>query len=99
MAELRAGGLAIILKSRIPCNVGKVVLLIKSIGLVKGTMTDLFLDSWEVEGGSGNNLKGYLPDATVVSWPRISVPSAWLMPIDGEDFSHEKESEKQLQNA
>lgn len=99
MAELKAGGMAIIIKSRIEGNVGRTVKLIRHLGVMKGHVMDEFHDSWEVAGVCGNNLKGYLPDGFVVSWPVVFCPAAWLMPIDGDDFSHEKESEKQLQNA
>lgn len=35
MAELRAGGLAIIIRSRFPDNVGKVVKLVAYVGKIK----------------------------------------------------------------
>lgn len=91
MAELRAGGLAIIIKSRFKGNIGKVVKTDRFIGVSE----PYNVNCWSVtaicdlQGTSGPLKKGLSGVA----------PSHSLMPIDGEDFSHEKESEKELQNA
>lgn len=96
MAELRAGGLAIIINSRIKSNIGKTVILIRHLGVMKGHAGTESYDSWDVRGASSNKLTGYLPDGSVVAWPTVFVPSQWLMPIDGDDFQHEDERQREL---
>lgn len=99
MSELRAGSLAIIIKSRIPENIGITVRLIKYLGVVEGSMIDgESYASWNVESASGGNIKGIWPGGMIVEWPRVNCPSKWLMPIDGEDFSHEEKRQKELTN-
>lgn len=89
MRELRLGGLALIIKSRIPENVGATVRLIKHIGVVRGAISDEEFEAWRVESASGVDLKGYLPGGLLVDWPTVNCPAKWLMPIDGLDFSDE----------
>lgn len=96
MAELKAGGLAIIVKSRVGENVGKTVILTRHLGVMKGNTMNVSHDSWEVKSANGEKLKGYLPDGSVVSWTCVFCPSAWLLPIDGDDFQHEDERKKEL---
>ncbi|MDU7377866.1 MAG: hypothetical protein E7L09_05770 [Enterobacteriaceae bacterium] len=98
MAELRVGGLAIIINSRVPENIGITVRLVKHVGVVMGYMMPAAYDAWEIESASGRKLSGYLADGKLVSGPASTCPSKWLMPIDGDDFSHEREREKELIN-
>lgn len=92
MAELRAGGLAILIKSRFAGNVGKVVLVKRFYG--EHALGDR--DCWMVEVISPG-MMGVNGPCKIGS--EAACRSGWLMPIDDADFSHEKESEKQLQNA
>lgn len=98
MSELRAGGLAIIIKSRIPENIGVTVRLVKYLGIVKGILDGIELEAWNVEPASGGEIKGIFPGGLVAKWPSVNCPANWLMPIDGEDFSHEDERQKELTN-
>ena len=91
MAELRAGGLAIIIRSRFPENVGKTVRLIKLIG---------FDDSlggykWKLTALSG--LTGTL--YPVKARDLCTGLSQNLMPIDGDDFSNEDQHQKEREHA
>ena len=89
MAELRAGGLAIIIRSRFPENVGKTVRLIKLMGF------DEYLggDEWEVTALSA--LTGTL--YPVNPGDSCTGLSKNLMPID--DFSSEDENQKEREHA
>ncbi|VEB97321.1 Uncharacterised protein [Cedecea lapagei] len=96
MGELRVGGLAVIIQSRIQENIGATVRLLKNLGVVSGVTENIEFEAWQVESCSGGNLKGYLPGGLVIKTPVVNCPAKWLMPIDGEDFSHEDEHEKEL---
>lgn len=101
MAELRAGGLAIFIAG--PAEL---------IGLV--VITERFVQSGEMvilpsgrrfrNGGSPrwlvNNERIYVTmnDGSIINDYSLCF-SHWLMPIDGEDFSHEDERKKELSNA
>ena len=87
MRELKVDGLALIIKSRIPENVGATVRLVEYLGVIK------------VESASGGNLSGYLPGGLIVAWPTVNCPAKWLMPIDGGDFSNELASDKEMSHA
>ena len=98
MSELRAGGMALIigLKTYAELN-GHSVLLEKMVspGEVftspcgRGCMSGAQEESWIVTGNvySSNGFKG---------WCQLAPKN--LMPIDGEDFSHEDERQKELTN-
>lgn len=85
MAELRAGGLAIIIRSRFPENVGKTVILIKFMGEGEWELTAL------------SDLKGTL--YPVRAGDSCVGLSQNLMPIDGDDFSNEDERKKEREHA
>lgn len=98
MSELRAGGLAIITNGVLKENVGKTVILKSYLGVIKGFVYHFEKPAWEVESASGEIMKGILHGGYVVDTKVLSVPSDWLMPIDGKDFSHEDERQKELVN-
>lgn len=81
MAELRAGGLAMVYGLKIDKrHNGKAAKLVES-EIYKGNKVWICEGDFDKIGDLG------------VFYPQN------LMPIDGDNFSHEKESEKQLQNA
>ncbi|HHS7705879.1 hypothetical protein [Klebsiella pneumoniae] len=93
MAELRAGGLAIIIRSRFPENVGKTVRLVRFIGEVhQSTGYGIY---WEVIAlaGLAGTRKSVKPGSAGMA------QSKNLMPIDGDDFSNEDESQKEREHA
>lgn len=93
MAELRAGGLAIIIRSRFPENVGKTVRLVRFIGEVhQSTGYGIY---WEVIAlaGLAGTRKRVKPGSAGM------VQSKNLMPIDGDDFSNEDERQKEWEHA
>lgn len=98
MSELRAGGMAIIINGVLKKNVGKTVILRRYLGVIKGFVYQFEKPAWEVESASGEIMKGILPGGYVVDTNVLSVPSDWLMPIDGENFSHEDERQEELVN-
>lgn len=98
MSELRAGGLAIIVNSLLKENIGRTVILKEYLGVIRGVVQNVERASWVVESATGEVLKGILPGKQIVNTMTCSVPSDWLMPIDGEDFSHEDERQKELTN-
>lgn len=88
MAELKAGGLALVIKSRFPENIGKVVKTDKFIGISE----PYFVDCWQVTALSfmaGTLYPAREGDSAVA-------PAHALMPIDGDDFQHEDEQKKDL---
>ncbi|HCB0511197.1 TPA: hypothetical protein MYN43_003368 [Klebsiella pneumoniae] len=90
MAELRAGGLAIIIRSRFPENVGKTVRLVRFIGEVhQSTGYGIY---WEVIALAGTR-KRVKPGSAGMA------QSKNLMPIDGDDFSNEDERQKEREHA
>ncbi|MDM3050921.1 hypothetical protein OGV87_09965 [Citrobacter sp. CK183] len=91
MAQLRAGGLALIIKSQFPENVGKTVRLIKFTGFDE----TLGGDTWELTALSW--LTGTLHPVKVGGLC-IGL-SKNLMPIDGDDFSNEDEYQKERGHA
>ncbi|HCM9188132.1 MULTISPECIES: hypothetical protein [Enterobacteriaceae] len=99
MRELRAGGMAVIINSSIPENIGAAVRLVKHMGTIKSTFTGIELDAWSVESASCRELKGWLSDGEIVNTPSLNCPSKWLMPIDGDDFSEQWESDKEKSHA
>ena len=91
MAELRAGGLAIIIRSRFPDNVGKVVKLVAYVGKINYDLDPGIY--WEVEALS--ELSGTL--CRVKSGLNGLALAKNLMPID--DFSNEDEHQKEREHA
>ncbi|HFE8995024.1 TPA: hypothetical protein ACGATL_000259 [Raoultella ornithinolytica] len=85
MAELRAGGLALIIRSPFDENVGKTVSLIKFMGGGEWELTAL------------SDLKGAL--YPVRAGDSCVGLGQNLMPIDGDDFSNEDERQKELEHA
>lgn len=96
MAELKVGGLAIIINSRLNGNIGATVRLTRHMGIMRGHVMDAEYDSWEVESANGRPLKGYLPNGMVVDWGSVYCPARWLMPIDGDEFQREDERQREL---
>lgn len=93
MAELRAGGLAIIIRSRFPENVGKVV----KLGAFAGEINhpDGHGIYWWIEVMS--ELAGTL--GRIKSGLNGLALARNLMPIDGDDFSNEDQYQKGLEHA
>lgn len=101
MAELKAGGLAIIIRSHAaPSDIGKTVTLIKFL-----RPGDLYEpdDSGEIYR-HGDNIPAWLVggDCTLMCNGEavkigfaLYAPRA-LLPIDGDDFQHEDERQKEL---
>lgn len=95
MSELRAGGMAIIVMSHTPENIGKVVELVEFIGRIDKGPHQKRKDIWRIKPYS-SSLVGH---NGIIKTDRIArCPGEWLMPIDGEDFSHEDERQKELTN-
>lgn len=93
MAELRAGGLAIIIRSRFPENVGKTVRLVRFIGEVhQSTGYGIY---WEVIAlaGLAGTRKRVKPGSAGMA------QSKNLMPNDGDDFSNEGARQKEWKHA
>ncbi|HBQ2671397.1 TPA: hypothetical protein L7T61_002074 [Klebsiella pneumoniae] len=93
MAELRAGGLAIIIRSRFPENVGKVVKLVTCVGKINYDLNPGIY--WEVEA---------LSELSWTLWrakPGLNglALAKNLMPIDGDDFSNEDQHQKEREHA
>lgn len=93
MAELRAGGLAIIIRSRFPENVGKVVKLVACVGEINHLLGRGIY--WELEAMS--ELAGTLWRVKSGSTGMAQAKS--LMPIDGDDFSNEDQHQKEREHA
>lgn len=88
MSELKEGGLAIIIKSRFPENVGKVVRTSKFIGISEPYDSNC----WEIIATSRLTGKLY----PIGDGDSAIAPAKSLMPIDGGDFSHESEQRREL---
>ncbi|HHS9692468.1 TPA: hypothetical protein ACTW9J_002769 [Klebsiella michiganensis] len=105
MAELRAGGMALIIDSATPEEVGRCVSLIKLIP-VRGSFTSPQgrptnnageNPAWLVTGDVKARLGGDSPIWAGNGWALY--PSQYLMPIDGDDFSNEDEHKKAREHA
>lgn len=88
MAKLRAGGLALIIKSRFHENMGKVVRTDEFIGVSE----PYFVDCWLITALSPMTGTLY----PVKEGDQVVAPVSALMPIDGDDFQHEDEQQKEL---
>lgn len=93
MTELRAGGMAIIIRSRFPENVGKVVKLVACVGEINYPLGRGVY--WELEAMS--ELAGTLWRVKSGSTGMAQAKS--LMPIDGDDFSNEDERLEEREHA
>lgn len=95
MSELHAGGLAIVVMSHLPENIGKTVSLVEFIGSIDIGPHKNRNDIWIITP-INSSLVGR---SRVIKTGCIArCPGEWLMPIDGEDFSHEDERQKELTN-
>ena len=89
MAELKPGGLAVIISCPWGRNVGKVVRLIRFLGERKSDFTEESGAAWEIYCESGIS-------SGVGTYKLCGSFSRRLMPIDGDDFSHEDKQQKEL---
>lgn len=105
MAELRAGGMALIIRSTEPSDVGKCVTL---VSLIEPEMD--FVSPSNIQCTSGKTTSSWLvvgdvyaeakepydlPKSDLYGWGLYKVNS--LLPIDGEDFSDEDIYEKDIE--
>jgi len=109
MAELRTGGLAIIIRSSVTEEVGKVVTCLQVVtpgSNYAPPQTNGEAFCWPESYPTAWMVSGYIK--TRCQWTRkkgyfwvegwgIYTPDQ-LMPIDGDDFQHEKEWQKELTN-
>lgn len=91
MAELKAGGLAIVISSPVVKNVGRVVTLMRFWGELESPYTHEKAPAWVVRADSPM----LLPDGRESELEGL-IYSHKLMPIDGEDFQHEQDEQKSL---
>ena len=91
MAELKAGGLAIVISSPIAKNVGRVVELVEFRGTLKSRFTGEEGPAWKVKTDTPMTLPNGMP-SDLIGW----IFSKKLMPIDGDDFQYEDERQKEL---
>ncbi|MBD8181661.1 hypothetical protein IFU25_08090 [Pantoea agglomerans] len=92
MADLKAGGLAIVIRSHSAENIGKVVKLLDFYGEGSGPYKGRS-DMWFVTPISSKIKSQLFP---VSPGEKCSCPAAFLMPIEGDDFQHEDEQQKEL---
>ena len=87
MSRFQVGGLALVLNSRFPENIGKVVKLVRHAGLIESEMYGT-VDFWVVNG----ELKGTISDNT-----DGVVPTKYLMPLGDKQGQDEIMKEKELE--
>ncbi|HEC2625672.1 TPA: hypothetical protein R2K43_000829 [Raoultella planticola] len=101
MAELRAGGLVLVIASGNQNEVGKTVTLVRVVSSGEYhkfpdgssyTMMELGQQLWVVSG----DVSVY---TSKPSGGMSIFPSSHLMPIDGDDFSNEDEHQKEREHA
>ena len=105
MAELRAGGLAIIIDSIAPEDIGKcvqTVSLIPPLGRFNSpqgrpTINSSEIASWLITGEVTAKLGEESPAWAGKGWALY--PPQYLMPIDGDDFSNEDQHQKEREHA
>lgn len=91
MAELKPGGLAIVISSPVPKNIGRVVELVEYWGVLNSQYTGEVGPAWKVKVDKEMILPNGRPsDLTGLIF------SKKLMPIDGDEFQHEDERHKEL---
>ncbi|QLO51331.1 hypothetical protein HV234_07225 [Klebsiella grimontii] len=96
MAELRAGGLAIIIHSGRPENIGRVVL---TVSLEGGASIKRGERTWFIRTCSGESLIARKRKSGKLSHPTECFCAEWrLMPIDGDDFSNEDQYQKEQEH-
>lgn len=104
MSELRAGGLAMIIGSNQQSDIGKCVTTVELVaprGSFKSPLGRPSINGsdylcWLVTGDVKSEMGKGSPIWTGNGWALF--PPQYLMPIDGEDFSHEDERQKELTN-
>ncbi|MBZ7829921.1 hypothetical protein [Raoultella planticola] len=105
MAELRAGGMALIIDSATPEEIGRCVSLVKLIP-VHGSFTSPQgrpsnnaggIPAWFVTGDVKAKLGDDSPIWAGKGWSLY--PPQYLIPIDGDDFSNEDEHQKEREHA
>lgn len=89
MAELKVGGLALIISCPWGENAGRVVRLLRYLGVRKSDVTPEVGQAWEVKSESGLT-------SPYGTYHVCGVFSRRLMPIDGDDFQREDERQKEL---
>lgn len=100
MAELRAGGLALVIRSDDPYDLGKTVKLIELISTGKSAKApsgELYsmkngVISWAVEGDV--RVIGVRQETLIHGWAMFEPMQ--LMPLSDGGFSHEDEQQKEL---
>ncbi|MBP2156885.1 hypothetical protein [Erwinia rhapontici] len=98
MAELKAGGLAILIKTYVPENTGKSVTTefmvqhMESLGTPSGEVFTNYSGRacWYITGDVWTELNGVTVTGFAFAHPEQ------LMPIDGDDFQGEDERRKEL---
>lgn len=99
MAELKAGALAIVISSEVTAEIGRTVTLIKRI--YDGEFYR-FPDGSRYSDESASKDKCWVVSGDVSVYTDgdsggMGIFPSWaLMPIDGDDFSHEDERQKEL---
>ncbi|HHS9552222.1 TPA: hypothetical protein ACTXCE_003326 [Raoultella planticola] len=105
MSELRAGGMALIIDSATPEEIGRCISLVKLIP-VRGSFTSPQgrpsnnageIPAWLVTGNVEAKLGKGAPLWAGKGWALY--PPQYLIPIDGDDFSNEDERQKERENA
>ncbi|MDX7621236.1 hypothetical protein SJ598_13685 [Enterobacter bugandensis] len=100
MSELRAGGLAMIIGGN-PETIGLVVIterMVEPGGVVVTPSGKRFANGGSLRWLIHNDrLFVKVSDGSIINDYCLVFPH-WLMPIDGEDFSHEDERQKELTN-
>lgn len=98
MAELKAGGLAILIKTFVPENAGKSVtteFMVQHMESLDTPSGEVFTNysgraCWYITGDVWTELNGVTVTGFAFAHPEQ------LMPIDGDDFQHEDERQKEL---
>lgn len=104
MSELRAGGMALIIDSNKQSDIGKCVTTVELVaarGSFKSphgrpTVNCSDCQCWLVTGDVKSEMGKESPIWSGNGWSLF--PPQYLMPIDGDDFSHEGEGQKELIN-
>lgn len=106
MAELRAGGMALIIDSATPEEIGRCVSLIRLIPVNSSFTSPVHerpsnnggdIPAWLVTGNVEAKLGKGAPLWAGKGWALY--PPQYLIPIDGDDFSNEDERQKELEHA
>lgn len=95
MANLKPGGLALVLKSIIPENIGIIVTLVKYEGKRISFATGQLRDCWTVS--SSRDIKAIQGGVEVMAG-EVLCPTEYLMPIDDENPDQSIVKFKDLEN-